>query len=302
MLRPVDGRPPRRWVARRGGSFPSGSVGGPAAYPADGEGAADRRRRWRGLCTVRDRRPCIDPHVTNDASPRSSTPPGTSRTPSASAGRSSSPACSPTTSRPPRRGRRRRGGARWRAPTGAIPEGPQSDLDERRRPPRRARVVERRDGLLPRGAGPDCRRRPSGSSPPGAGSTAGRFPWGDELEPDGAAPHERLPGHVPRRQHRAPTASPARHRSMPSRPTGSVCTTRPATCGSGAPTGSTPATYRHSARRDPTGPETGTHRVMRGGSYLCHESYCRRYRVSARSANTPDSSTGNLGFRVVAAG
>ena len=59
-----------------------------------------------------------------------------------------------------------------------------------------------------------------------------------------------------------------------------------------------PATYRHSARRDPTGPDHGTHRVMRGGSYLCHASYCRRYRVSARSANSPDSSTGNLGFRV----
>ncbi|MBV9952869.1 MAG: formylglycine-generating enzyme family protein [Acidimicrobiia bacterium] len=41
--------------------------------------------------------------------------------------------------------------------------------------------------------------------------------------------------------------------------------------------------------------------VMRGGSYLCHESYCRRYRVSARSGNTPDSSTGNLGFRCAAA-
>ena len=51
---------------------------------------------------------------------------------------------------------------------------------------------------------------------------------------------------------------------------------------------------------DPTGPPSGTHRVMRGGSYLCHESYCRRYRVAARSSNTPDSSTGNLGFRVVA--
>ena len=49
-------------------------------------------------------------------------------------------------------------------------------------------------------------------------------------------------------------------------------------------------------RRARTG---GTHRVMRGGSYLCHASYCRRYRVAARSANTPDSSTGNLGFRVV---
>jgi formylglycine-generating enzyme required for sulfatase activity len=58
--------------------------------------------------------------------------------------------------------------------------------------------------------------------------------------------------------------------------------------------------YQRSGRRDPSGPPSGTHRVMRGGSYLCHESYCRRYRVSARSANTPDSSTGNLGFRVVA--
>ena len=36
---------------------------------------------------------------------------------------------------------------------------------------------------------------------------------------------------------------------------------------------------------------------MRGGSYLCHDSYCNRYRVAARSSNTPDSSSGNLGFR-----
>jgi formylglycine-generating enzyme required for sulfatase activity len=39
---------------------------------------------------------------------------------------------------------------------------------------------------------------------------------------------------------------------------------------------------------------------MRGGSYLCHLSYCRRYRVSARQGSEPVSSTGNLGFRVVA--
>ncbi|MGI5128793.1 formylglycine-generating enzyme family protein [Pseudonocardia sp. CA-107938] len=38
-------------------------------------------------------------------------------------------------------------------------------------------------------------------------------------------------------------------------------------------------------------------RSMRGGSYLCHESYCNRYRVAARTANTPDSSSGNTGFR-----
>lgn len=41
-------------------------------------------------------------------------------------------------------------------------------------------------------------------------------------------------------------------------------------------------------------------RAMRGGSYLCHDSYCNRYRVAARTKNTPDSSSGNLGFRVAA--
>ena len=50
---------------------------------------------------------------------------------------------------------------------------------------------------------------------------------------------------------------------------------------------------------DPQGPPDGTERVIRGGSYLCHRSYCNRYRVGARSRNTPDSSTGNLGFRCV---
>ena len=38
-------------------------------------------------------------------------------------------------------------------------------------------------------------------------------------------------------------------------------------------------------------------RSMRGGSYLCHDSYCNRYRVAARTASPADSSAGNLGFR-----
>jgi sulfatase modifying factor 1 len=38
-------------------------------------------------------------------------------------------------------------------------------------------------------------------------------------------------------------------------------------------------------------------RVQKGGSYLCQHSYCRRYRVAARQASTPDSSSGNVGFR-----
>ena len=43
-----------------------------------------------------------------------------------------------------------------------------------------------------------------------------------------------------------------------------------------------------------------TGKVLKGGSYLCHESYCNRYRVAARYANAPNASTGNCGFRVVA--
>lgn len=50
-------------------------------------------------------------------------------------------------------------------------------------------------------------------------------------------------------------------------------------------------------RTDPTGPDDGTAKVMRGGSYLCHASYCNRYRVAARTHNDPDSAGGNLGFR-----
>ncbi len=38
-------------------------------------------------------------------------------------------------------------------------------------------------------------------------------------------------------------------------------------------------------------------KVIRGGSHLCHASYCNRYRVAARSANTPDSTSGHAGFR-----
>jgi len=63
-----------------------------------------------------------------------------------------------------------------------------------------------------------------------------------------------------------------------------------------------PLAYQRSGQRTaatptPPGPSP---RVLRGGSYLCHDSYCNRYRNSARSGNTPDSSMGNAGFRTVA--
>jgi sulfatase modifying factor 1 len=58
--------------------------------------------------------------------------------------------------------------------------------------------------------------------------------------------------------------------------------------------------HKTGTRKNPIGPKDGNAKVMRGGSFLCHHSYCNRYRVAARSSNTTDSSTSNIGFRCVA--
>ncbi len=48
------------------------------------------------------------------------------------------------------------------------------------------------------------------------------------------------------------------------------------------------------------GPSIGAARVMKGGSFLCHKSYCNRYRVAARTSSPPDTSSSNVSFRCVA--
>lgn len=60
-----------------------------------------------------------------------------------------------------------------------------------------------------------------------------------------------------------------------------------------------PSHHVTATRVNPTGPDSGVAKVIRGGSYLCHRSYCNRYRVAARTSNTPDSATTNMGFRCV---
>jgi sulfatase modifying factor 1 len=48
-------------------------------------------------------------------------------------------------------------------------------------------------------------------------------------------------------------------------------------------------------RFNPNAPPT--EKVKKGGSFLCHKSYCYRYRNAARTKATPDSATQNGGFR-----
>lgn len=46
-------------------------------------------------------------------------------------------------------------------------------------------------------------------------------------------------------------------------------------------------------------PVLQSHALLKGGSFLCHKSYCYRYRIAARMGNTPDSTSTHMGFRVV---
>lgn len=123
------------------------------------------------------------------------------------------------------------------------------------------------------------------------------FPWGDDLEPDGVHRMNVFQGTFPDEN----TAADGWTATCP------VDAFEPNGYGLHNMTGNVwewcsdwfaRDAYTATGRLNPTGPTHGTHRVMRGGSYLCHHSYCRRYRVAARSSNTPDSCAGNIGFRV----
>lgn len=58
--------------------------------------------------------------------------------------------------------------------------------------------------------------------------------------------------------------------------------------------------YRQSPTDNPPGPRTGTQKVQRGGSWMCSENYCQGYRVAARQKTDADSALNNLGFRCAA--
>jgi len=50
------------------------------------------------------------------------------------------------------------------------------------------------------------------------------------------------------------------------------------------------------------GPGAVPRKVLKGGSHLCAENYCRRYRPAARYAQPIDTTTGHVGFRCVRRG
>ncbi len=182
-------------------------------------------------------------------------------------------------------------GASWRAP-----EGPNSSIRDRLEHPvvhvswRDARAYCSWAGLrLPTEAEWECAAR--------GGLEQERFPWGDEREPGGEHRMNVWQGTFPSEN----TLEDGYLGTCP------VAEFPANGFGLHNTSGNTwewcadwfDATFHRVApeRTDPKGPPRGEAKVMRGGSYLCHESYCNRYRVGARYLNTADSSTGNMGFR-----
>lgn len=124
------------------------------------------------------------------------------------------------------------------------------------------------------------------------------FPWGNELTPGGRHLCNVWQGQFPDHD----TAEDGYHGTAP------VDAYPPNGYGLYAITGNAwewcydwfhPTWHITATKLNPTGPPQGTRKVMKGGSYLCHESYCNRYRIGARTSNTPDSSTTNISFRCV---
>jgi formylglycine-generating enzyme required for sulfatase activity len=125
-----------------------------------------------------------------------------------------------------------------------------------------------------------------------------RFPWGDELTPGGIHLCNIWQGEFPN----VDTAEDGYSSVAP------VDAFPPNAYGLYTITGNAwewcadwfdPVYHLATTRKNPVGPPSGTSKVMKGGSFLCHESYCNRYRVAARTSNTPDSSSENISFRCV---
>ncbi|MFJ6620700.1 formylglycine-generating enzyme family protein [Kitasatospora sp. NPDC091335] len=131
------------------------------------------------------------------------------------------------------------------------------------------------------------------------GLSQARYPWGDELDPEGEYRCNIWRGTFPTRN----TAADGHRGTAP------VDSFEPNGFGLYNVSGNVWEwcadwwTTDHPVGRPtvgPAGPAAGTDRVIRGGSHMCHKSYCNRYRVAARTANSPDSSSGHAGFRCAA--
>lgn len=129
------------------------------------------------------------------------------------------------------------------------------------------------------------------------GGLAGRlYPWGDELEEGGRARCNIWQGEFPSRP--APGWTPGTVPASRFEPNGWGLHQMAGNAWEWCADWFSPDYHRTTAAVDPLQARATGRKSQRGGSFLCHESYCNRYRVAARGSNAPGSSTSNCGFRV----
>ena len=131
------------------------------------------------------------------------------------------------------------------------------------------------------------------------GGLAGkRYAWGDELEPGGRRGCNIWQGEFPSKP--APGWSPGTLPAGDFEPNGWGLHQMAGNTWEWCADWASPDYHRATAACDPLHDKPTGRRSLRGGSFLCHESYCNRYRVAARGSNTRDTSASTCGFRVAA--
>jgi len=125
-----------------------------------------------------------------------------------------------------------------------------------------------------------------------------RYPWGDELEPAGQARCNIWQGSFPSQP--SPGWEPGTVPVRANDPNGFGLFNMAGNAWEWCADWFSPAYHSETAGFDPLQARATGRRSMRGGSFLCHESYCNRYRVAARGSNTPASASSNCGFRLAA--
>ena len=187
----------------------------------------------------------------------------------------------------------------WRRVEGASwqnPEGPGSSIEDRIDHP--AIHISWNDAMaFARWAGGRLPTEAEWEYAAKGGSSCSKFPWGDRDPDDGFTPCNIWQGEFPTRN----TASDGFVGTAPGmsfEPNAFGLFNMSGNVWEWCSDSFVVRSISRAAKQRNELARTERERVLKGGSYLCHRSYCYRYRIAARTGRSEDTSAGHTGFRV----